>query len=280
MRILESVGALRAYREETRGNLGFVPTMGALHQGHQCLMKRARESCEHVVVSVFVNPTQFGPGEDLQSYPRTPEQDRRLCVQAGVDALWYPQVHELYPPGHETYVELVGLGSRFEGESRPGHFRGVATVVTKLLNAVKPSQLFLGEKDLQQLVLLRRMIEELLLDIEVVGVPTARDDHGLALSSRNQRLTEEQRLKASVVYKGLREIQMQWENGEARAESLKRLFERALQGVEGAELERFDLFDETLSRRFEKAERVGAGFCSVAVSYGGVRLIDNIQLCS
>lgn len=253
--------------------------MGALHAGHQSLMARAGEQTDHVVVSIFVNPSQFGPGEDFEQYPRDRDSDLELCSAVGVDLVWFPSVEEIYPAGCETIVELEHLGRRFEGEARPGHFRGVATVVSKLFNAVGPRKAFFGRKDLQQLYLIKRMTRDLLWPIEIVGIETARDEHGLALSSRNAYLDAEERLQAAALYRALSSVREQHGRGMTQAGELRALFCKEIGEWEGASLERFDLLALDLSRSFEEGELVESGFCAVAVRYRGVRLIDNIELC-
>lgn len=274
-----SLGELRERRGLLEGTVGLVPTMGALHAGHVSLIARAKQECDHVVVSIFVNPTQFGPAEDFAEYPRTEVADTTLCREAGVSIVWFPAVDELYPPGAETVVSVAGLGGRFEGESRPGHFEGVATVVTKLFVAVQPDKAFFGQKDLQQLKLIETMTRDLLFTIDIVSVETARDPLGLALSSRNQYLSESQRQEACAIYRGLQAVALEYHGGRRSYEHLKRSFLNALKNMRGAEIERFDLFDPHLSKVFSKGESISSGYCSVAVRYGGVRLIDNIKLC-
>lgn len=278
MLVLERLRDLRGVLAGVQATVGFVPTMGALHAGHASLMKVARQECGFVVVSIFVNPTQFAPGEDLDSYPRTREADIELCREAGVDLVWFPYAQELYPEGAETWVQVEGLGRRFEGESRPSHFRGVATVVTKLFNAVRPDKAYFGQKDLQQLHLIRRMVADLLIPVEVVAVPTAREDSGLARSSRNEYLSTGDREKAAAIYRGLQAVRRAYERGEVTSADLRESFQRELSHWQGAELERFDLYDPLLSRAYGPEEQVGGGYCAVAVRVGKVRLIDNIKL--
>lgn len=280
MKLVESLSELRRERGLLTGTVGFVPTMGALHQGHMSLVEKAKESCSQVLVSIFVNPTQFAPSEDLDSYPRTKEADIELCSASGVDLLWFPQVEELYPPGSQTIVRVEELGGKFEGASRPGHFQGVATVVTKLFHAVAPHQAFFGRKDLQQFHLLKQMSEDLLFPIEIVGVPTARDPNGLALSSRNALLQPTERVKAKALYEGLLRVRQKWDGGETSVKILDSAFRQVFADLPGAEIERLDFLSKNLSHRYQEGDRVEQGYCSVAVRYGGVRLIDNIELCS
>lgn len=276
--VVESLADLRQELAQRSRMVGFVPTMGALHQGHGRLMERARSENETVVVSVFVNPTQFAPGEDFERYPRTRESDIDLCRAAGVDLVWFAQVEELYPVGAQTWVEVEGLGQRFEGESRPGHFRGVATVVSKLFHAVQPTRAYFGQKDLQQLFVIRQMVRDLLFHLEVVAVPTARERSGLAMSSRNTYLSPEQREKAGTIFSSLLLVREAYRQGMREPGALRELFLRATVGLQ-AELERFDLLDSRLERLYQDGESVDSGYCSVALRLGKVRLIDNIELC-
>lgn len=207
MRTFQQVGQLRIYlrgiRQEGK-TIGFVPTMGALHEGHLSLVRRAKGDCDIVIVSVFVNPIQFGPNEDLAAYPRNLARDQQLASNEGVDALFVPDVEEMYPSGYQTVVDVPELGSILEGAHRPGHFRGVATVVAKLLNIVQPDRAFFGQKDYQQVTIIERMVRDLNLLSQIVTVPTVRDSDGLALSSRNAYLSPEERAAAPVLYRALK----------------------------------------------------------------------------
>lgn len=280
MKVARSLLELRQMRPELNQDLGFVPTMGALHKGHQSLMAMAREECRAVLVSIFVNPTQFGPGEDLEAYPRPLEADLEKCRQMGVDLVWVPQVEDLYPKGAQTAVVVEPLGQKWEGESRPHHFRGVATVVTKLLLATRPQRAYFGEKDLQQLQLIRRLVQDLLFEVEVCGVPIARAENGLALSSRNSYLSPEQREQAGQIFQGLQAALAAYKEG-ATADTIEATFRGHLeQTLSEAEVERLDLITSDFGRNFRGEELVENGFLSVAVRYAGVRLIDQVELCS
>jgi pantoate--beta-alanine ligase len=204
--VIERVAALQAWSDAERAagrRVALVPTMGALHAGHLALVAEARRGAEGVVVSIFVNPTQFGPGEDFERYPRPFEADRRLCAAAGVDVVFAPAREEIYPPGDRTRVEVAGLGEGLCGRDRPGHFAGVTTVVTRLLVAARPQLAVFGEKDFQQLAVVRRLVRDLRFDVEIVGVPTVREPDGLALSSRNLHLTPEFRREAVCLSRAL-----------------------------------------------------------------------------
>jgi len=201
MKIVRTIAELRS--EPRAGRLGLIPTMGAFHKGHLTLFRAAREENDRVVASLFVNPAQFAPGEDLATYPRDEERDARLAEEAGVDVLFAPAPDELYPPGFQTWVDVEELGRRLEGEQRPGHFRGVATVCLKLFNIVHPDRAYFGQKDAQQVAVLKQMVRDLDLDLEIRVVPTVRDADGLALSSRNAYLSAEQRQRALALPRAL-----------------------------------------------------------------------------
>ncbi len=256
--------------------MGFVPTMGYLHRGHLALVERARRENPFVVVSVFVNPLQFGPGEDFERYPRDPERDAKLLAEAGVDLLFLPEAAELYPEGFSSYVEVTGpLVERFEGAFRPGHFRGVTTVVAKLFNLVRPRRAYFGEKDYQQLAVIRRMVADLHFGLEVVGVPTVREADGLALSSRNVYLTPEHRREATGLYRALlaaREVARAGGSvAEAEAAGL-----RILREIPDFRLDYFAIVDpatlESLAEWVEGARGLVAG------RFPEVRLIDNMEV--
>ncbi len=256
--------------------VGFVPTMGYLHRGHLALVERARQENPFVVVSIFVNPLQFGPGEDFERYPRDPERDAKLLAEAGVDLLFLPEASELYPEGFSSYVEVTGpLVERFEGAFRPGHFRGVTTVVAKLFNLVRPCRAYFGEKDYQQLAVIRRMVADLHFGLEVVGVPTVREADGLALSSRNVYLTPEHRRQANGLYRALLAARSVARAGgsvaEAEAAGL-----RVLREIRDFRLDYFAIADpktlEPLTDWVEGARGLVAG------RFPEVRLIDNMEV--
>lgn len=255
------------------GDVGFVPTMGALHDGHLELVRRARAENDRVVVSIFVNPTQFGPNEDFESYPRDPHGDRSLLEAAGVDVLFLPEVGEIYPEGSETFVDTRKLSRILVGKIRPGHFRGVATVVTKLFNIVQPDHAYFGEKDYQQLQVIRRMVEDLDMPLEVIGVPTVREDDGLAMSSRNMRLTPEDRAAAVVLNRALDAAQARAADGPVTVTALRRLVLDVLGEEPRGEVEAVDI-------RCAATLRAVRGSIDrpvvilLAVRFGAVLLID------
>ncbi|MGZ4463499.1 MAG: pantoate--beta-alanine ligase [Gaiellaceae bacterium] len=245
-----------------RSRIGLVPTMGAFHEGHLALMRAARTECDRVVVSLFVNPTQFGPGEDLGRYPRDEGRDLRLAREAGVDVVFAPPADELYPSGFQTWVEVAELSAPLEGELRPGHFRGVATVCLKLFNVVRPQAAYFGQKDAQQLALIRRLVRDLDLEIEIRAVPTVRDPDGLALSSRNAYLGPEERAAALALPRALQRGAGVFGRGDAVAAA------RAVLDAEPG-----------LSTQYvEIAELEGQRVLAAAVSVGSTRLIDNVVL--
>ncbi|NLK22261.1 MAG: pantoate--beta-alanine ligase [Epulopiscium sp.] len=203
MKEIKTISAIKEEVKEIKDKgktIGFVPTMGFLHEGHRSLIKKAKESCEYVVVSIFVNPTQFGPQEDYEIYPRDLDRDLKICEEDGVDLVFTPLVKEMYPKGYNTFLNIEKITDVLCGAKRPGHFRGVATVVAKFLNIVKPNVAFFGEKDYQQLIVIKRMVEDLNMDIDIIGCPIIREDDGLAKSSRNKYLDEEQRKAATILY--------------------------------------------------------------------------------
>ena len=257
--------------------LGLVPTMGALHEGHLALVRQARRENATVAASIFVNPTQFGPQEDLAAYPRDMERDLRLLEAEGVDLVYAPTPEEVYPAGFDTWVEPGELANRLEGAVRPGHFRGVATVVAKLFNVVRPDRAYFGQKDGQQLAVIRQMVRDLNMGIEIVAVPTVRDSDGLALSSRNAYLTAEQRAAAPVIYRALSRAEDSWRQGANGAESLRSAVRAVLDGE--PLLEDIDYVSVADAATLAELERVdGPAMVSVAVRMGRTRLIDNVVL--
>ena len=257
--------------------LGLVPTMGALHEGHLALVRRARQENATVAASIFVNPTQFGPREDLSTYPRDMERDLALLEAEEVDLVYAPTPEEVYPPGFDTWIVPGALAERLEGAWRPGHFRGVATVVAKLFNVVQPDRAYFGQKDGQQLAVIRQMVRDLNLPVAVVAVPTLRAADGLALSSRNAYLTPEQRQAAPVVYRALTAAQALWEQGETDAQQLRETAQSMLTAEPlVASVDYVSVADAVTLE--EVALVAGPVMVSTAVRMGSTRLIDNVVL--
>jgi pantoate--beta-alanine ligase len=264
-------------RFRARGEtIGFVPTMGALHAGHLSLVHLARERAGRVVASVFVNPAQFGPGEDFTRYPRQPERDAEMLAGAGCDLLFLPEVETLYPPGHTTFVEPGGPAEGLEGASRPGHFRGMATVVCALLNLVRADIALFGEKDAQQLAVVRRMVRDLHLPVEIVGAPTLREADGLAMSSRNIYLNPEERRAAAVLHRALRAAAAAIEAGERRGEEIRRILHEVLTSEPLARIDYAEVVDALTFQPVMKLR--GPVVLPLAVRIGATRLIDNFKL--
>ena len=262
---------------ESRRPLGLVPTMGALHAGHIALVRRARQDSATLAVSIFVNPAQFGPQEDLALYPRDLERDLALLEVEGVDLVFTPGPEEIYPPGFDTWVDPGKLAARLEGAVRPGHFRGVATVVTKLLNIVGPDRAYFGQKDGQQTAVICRLVQDLNLSASIVVVPTVRDADGLALSSRNEYLTAEQRKAAPVIYRSLARIEDLWRGGLNDAKSLRRAARKLLE--EEPLVDAVDYVSVADAETLEELDHIQVrAMASVAVRMGRTRLIDNIIL--
>ena len=267
----------RKIRREQDKTIGLVPTMGALHDGHLSLVREARRMCDVVVVSVFVNPTQFGPGEDFEKYPRDLTKDTALLTDYNVDYIFAPTVDEIYPKGFSTYVSVEGLSEQLEGSSRPGHFRGVATVVTILLNTVRPDFAFFGQKDAQQALVIRRLVKDLALDTEIVILPTVREDSGLAISSRNLYLTAEEQQAATVIHRALQAAKNAYKDGERSAGRLADLVRSTIEDEPRARLDYVSVSDaETLERLDKLDER--PILIALAAYIGKTRLIDNTIL--
>jgi pantoate--beta-alanine ligase len=270
---LEELATARGLLENP---VGFVPTMGYLHEGHLSLARRAGQDCRSVAVSIFVNPTQFGPQEDLDKYPRDLERDLRLLDETGVDLVWTPTVEIMYPDGYQTWVEVEKVSRLLEGAQRPGHFRGVTTVVTKLFNAVHPARAYFGQKDAQQAAVIRRMTKDLSYPIEIVVCPIVREPDGLAMSSRNVFLSPEERKGATVLYRSLLAAKDRYEKGERSADALR----KRMQDVLGTEpLARVQYVSCADYDTLDEMQRVsGKALLSLAVFFGKTRLIDNVVL--
>lgn len=256
--------------------IAFVPTMGALHQGHMALVDEGRRLCDAVVLSIFVNPTQFNVRADFDAYPRTLDSDLEIASGHGVDAVYVPTAEDMYPVGFDTTVHVDRTASPLEGAGRPGHFDGVATVVTKLFNAVRPDVAVFGQKDYQQLAVIRRMAADLDTGIRIVGLPTVREADGLALSSRNVRLSPQERAVAPVIHEALSDARAALESGDNLASSLRDVFSRRIETEPLARLEYVSIADAGSLRELEIVDTPAVMSC--AVWFGDVRLIDNILL--
>jgi pantoate--beta-alanine ligase len=277
MQVVTTVAEMRRLRAQMAGSVGLVPTMGYLHEGHLSLVRRARAENEHLVVTVFVNPAQFGPQEDYQRYPRDPERDLRLLEQEGADAVFMPGVEEMYPPGFDAWVEVgESLTGRLEGASRPDHFRGVTTVVAKLFNVVQAQRAYFGQKDGQQLAVIRKMVADLNMDVEIVAVPTVREPDGLAMSSRNTYLSPDERRAATVLWRSLCRARELFDGGERRAEVIREGMRVVLSSEPLARVEYVSVADAETLAELETVDR--AAMVSLAVRIGSTRLIDNILL--
>lgn len=254
--------------------IGFVPTMGALHQGHLSLVRAAREGADVTVVSIFVNPTQFGPGEDYRSYPRDLARDAAVLVRQGVDLLFVPSAEEIYPPDFQSYLTVERLSEPLCGRFRPGHFRGVATVVLKLFNIVQPQVAFFGRKDAQQSVLIQRLVQDLALPVEIVVCPTVREPDGLAVSSRNTYLSPEERKAALVLYRSLCRARGLLEAGERRGEEIVRAMQAVLEAEPRAQVDYVEAVNADTLQPLVRVE--GRVLVALAVRIGSARLIDNL----
>ena len=279
MIVLRTISAARQWVEKQRraaSSLGLAPTMGALHEGHLSLFRLARAACDRVAVSIFVNPTQFGPGEDYERYPRPLEQDLALAEKEGVDAVFAPDAAEMYRFGSAITLDPGPLGEVLCGASRPGHFRGVLTVVAKLFHILQPDRAYFGQKDAQQVILIQRMVEELNFPVRIEVGPTVRELDGLALSSRNVYLTPEQRQSATVLYRSLRCAEEMLHRGAQDGARLEQELQRMIREAPGAELDYARVVDR---RSLEPAGHInGEVLAAVAVRFGKTRLIDNLLI--
>lgn len=276
MKVVETVAAMKAQRGKLSGSVGFVPTMGYLHEGHLSLVSHARTETITVIASIFVNPTQFGPHEDYATYPRDPERDLALLEKENVGIVFMPSAEEMYPEGFSSSVTVDGITERLEGASRPGHFMGVTTVVAKLFNIVQPDRAYFGQKDAQQLAVIRKMVSDLGMSLEIVAMPTVREPDGLAMSSRNTHLSPEERKAAPVLWKALCMARGHWENGEKNVARLRQEMISFIEREPFAQIDYVSIADpETLEELKKIAEPT---LVSLAVRIGGTRLIDNTIL--
>jgi pantoate--beta-alanine ligase len=270
------VKALR--RGVVERTLGLVATMGALHEGHVSLVRAAKEECDCVVATIFVNPLQFGAGEDFDRYPRTFGEDCALLESEGVDMVFAPSAEEMYPAGRETWVDVPGVGGRLDGASRMGHFRGVTTVVAKLFHIVQPDRAYFGQKDAAQVAVLRAMVRDLNFDMEMVVCPTVREDDGLAMSSRNRNLSAEERRRALALSRSLRKVELAVSRGEYGAGVLQGMLRRELEAADGVRLDYAEIVDP---QSLEAVSEVGDGaLVAVAAWVGETRLIDNVVVAA
>jgi pantoate--beta-alanine ligase len=266
----------RKLRRENK-TVGFVPTMGSLHAGHLTLVKEARQMSDIVIVSIFVNPTQFNDKGDLERYPRDLTADAAMLAEYEIDYVFAPEPHEIYPPGFSTNVYVDDLSESLEGASRPGHFRGVATVVTILFNTVRPDLAFFGRKDAQQLAIIKRLTRDLGFETEIVSIPTVREESGLAMSSRNELLTPDDRLKAAIIYQGLESARSAFSKGERNTAKLAQIVQSMLDSEPAANTDYVAVVDADSLQPIEHIKD-NAALIAVAARFGKVRLIDNVVL--
>ncbi len=276
MRTVETIAEMRHIRRELAEPVGFFPTLGFLHEGHLSLVRQARSDNRSVVASVFVNPTQFAPDEDLASYPRDLARDLAMLEAEGVDVVFLPTAAEMYPPRSDSWVEAGKLAHRLEGAARPDHFRGVTTIVAKLFNIVRPTRAYFGQKDAQQAIVVRRMVADLNMDLEIVVCPIVREADGLAMSSRNRYLSPEQRAAAAVLRQALQQAERVWSIGERDAHRIRQEAAGVIRHQPLAEIEYISVADPETLEELEKVE--GSALISMAVRFGKTRLIDNAVL--
>jgi len=274
MKTAETLPELWQARQSLPGPIGFVPTMGFLHEGHLELVRTAKKNCTSVVVSIFVNPTQFAPNEDLEAYPRDLKRDLSLLDQVGTDLVWIPTPEVMYPPGFQTWVEVTEVTLPLEGSFRPGHFKGVTTVVAKLFNAVRPDKAFFGQKDAQQVAVLQQMTRDLSYPIDLVVVPIVREPDGLALSSRNTYLDAEQRQAATVLYRSLQAAEKAYLDGERSADAIRKIIQTTLDAEPLTNPQYVSCADRITLQEIS-GEITNGALLSMAVYVGKTRLIDN-----
>jgi pantoate--beta-alanine ligase len=276
MKVVSTIAGFKEARRQIEGTVGFVPTMGYLHEGHLFLARRAKAENDVSVVSIFVNPTQFGPKEDFARYPRDQERDLAMLEREKTDLVLMPPVEEIYPAGASTWVDVENVTKTLEGATRPGHFRGVATVVAKLFNIVEPTKAYFGQKDAQQVVVIRKMVTDLNMNLEVVVVPTQRESDGLAMSSRNVYLNPQERQAAVVLWRSMNLAQGLWQKGERDAERIRN---EMVALIKKEPLARIDYVSIADPRTLEELSQVkGPALVSMAVYVGKTRLIDNLTL--
>lgn len=276
MKVIETIAEMRKARLLVSDPVGLVPTMGYLHEGHLSLVRLARKENSLVVVSIFVNPAQFGPSEDLSSYPRDMTRDLRLLKLEGTDLVFAPSAEEMYAQGFSTWVDVEQVTERLEGVSRPGHFRGVATVVAKLFNIVQPDRAYFGQKDAQQAVVIKKMVTEINMNLDIVLGPTIRERDGLALSSRNSYLNPEERQAATVLYKALSRAKQLWQKGETNADTIRRVMRLLIQQDPLAQEDYVSIADASTLEELSIIDCHALAL--LAVRIGKTRLIDNVTL--
>ncbi|NKE70521.1 pantoate--beta-alanine ligase [Candidatus Manganitrophus noduliformans] len=278
MKTLSNIKAVQKILAPLRGKkrIGFVPTMGAFHEGHLALMRRAERECDFVVVSLFVNPLQFGPKEDFAAYPRSVPSDRKMAQEAGVDLLWTPTAEEIYPSPYRTFVDVEEITRRWEGAVRPGHFRGVATVVAKLLQVVQPDRAYFGQKDYQQTRVLRQMVKDLHFPVSIRILPTVREKDGVAMSSRNQRLSPAERAAAPILFRALTQAETRVRQGIHESRPLLKEVAALIQSEPLARIDYIALCDPASLEPIEKIQKEAVFL--LAVKIGSVRLIDNLLI--
>ncbi len=276
MKIVSTITEYKNARRQIGGSLGFVPTMGYLHEGHLSLVRRARSENDFTAASIFVNPSQFGPKEDFATYPRDPDKDLRLLEDEGTDLVFMPAPAEIYPEGYSTWVNVEKITERLEGAVRPGHFRGVATVVCKLFNIAEPTRAYFGQKDAQQVVVVSKMVADLNMNVEIVIVPTVRESDGLAMSSRNVYLDPQERQSALVLWKSLQRAKELWLGGERRADAIRSAMTAMIESEPSAGIEYISI---ARPDNLEEIEEIRSPvLVSLAVRFGKTRLIDNMML--
>lgn len=279
MKVIRTIAEMRSWSKEVKNNgqtVGFVPTMGFLHEGHLSLIREAKKRADKIVVSIYVNPTQFGPGEDFEKYPRDFARDEKLCANEGVDAVFYPDDQQMYGPLHKTYVITEDLSEVLCGRSRPGHFRGVTTIVAKLFNIVQPDLAVFGQKDAQQAIIIKRMVEDLNFPVEIVVAPIIREADGLAMSSRNKYLSPQQRKEATVLYRSLKLAEQEFKNGNYDLNEIKSKMRHLIETESSGKIDYIEAVDaETLGEPVPGKRPV---LLALAVFFHPARLIDNIIL--
>ena len=276
MQIARTIAELKTLKRQSPGSVGFVPTMGYLHEGHLSLTRRARAENSIVVVSIFVNPTQFGPAEDLSTYPRDPERDLALLEKENTDIVFMPSGKEMYPEGLDSWIEVEKVTESLEGSLRPGHFKGVATIVAKLFNIVEPTRAYFGQKDAQQAIVIKKMVTDLNMNLEIVVVPTVRESDGLAMSSRNIYLNPQERRAAAVLFKALTLAQQLRGNGENNARRIRQEITHLIDKEPLAKIDYVSIADAQTLEELSEIDRPAVA--SLAVRIGNTRLIDNITL--